>query len=285
MRRLIMLAAWLPLLALAAPPAAASRAPVVVILMENHEYSAIVGSPDAPYINGTLIPHGELFTNYDAVTHPSLPNYEALTVGSTCGKVGTDNYLPLCGQPSIWRQLHTAGLLGREWAENESANCSEASDSTGKYKPKHDSYAIVADARALATCGDRTLGTGVTQPGVGKLVAALGGTSPPAFSFVTPNLCDDMHSCSVSHGDAWLKANVQPLLAAGALVVVTWDEGSTKTGGGGHVATIVAGPGVVAGSRNGTAFTHYSLLAGVEDRLGLPLLGKAATARPLPLGS
>ncbi len=285
MRRLIMLAAWLPLLALAAPPAAARAAPVVVILMENHEYSAIVGSSAAPYINGTLIPHGELFTNYDAVAHPSLPNYEALTVGTTCGKVGTDNILPLCGQPPIWRQLHAAGVLGREWAENESANCSHVSDSTGKYKPKHDSYAIVADARALATCGDRTLGTGVTQPGVGKLVAALGSATPPAYSFVTPNLCDDMHNCSVSHGDGWLKANVPSLLAAGALVVVTWDEGSTNTGGGGHVATIEAGPGVVAGSRDGTTFTHYSLLAGVEDRLGLPLLGKAATATPLPLGS
>ena len=64
------------------------KPPVVVILMENHEYGSVAGAASAPYLNRTLIPSGTLFTNYYAVSHPSLPNYLALTVGGTCGKAG-----------------------------------------------------------------------------------------------------------------------------------------------------------------------------------------------------
>ena len=36
----------------------------------------------------------------------------------------------------------------------------------------------------------------------------------PAFSFVTPNLCDDTHDCSVATGDAWLKSWFAKILAS-----------------------------------------------------------------------
>src|SRR5260370_27182019 len=57
---------------------------VIVILMENEEYSSIIGDPSAPYIN-SLAAGGALATQYDAVSHPSLPNYLALTGGSPVG--------------------------------------------------------------------------------------------------------------------------------------------------------------------------------------------------------
>src|SRR5438067_2368843 len=57
---------------------------VFVIVMENHSYSEIIGRPSAPYVN-SLAATGSLFTNYTAVSHPSLPNYLALTGGSTFG--------------------------------------------------------------------------------------------------------------------------------------------------------------------------------------------------------
>jgi hypothetical protein len=264
-------------------PSPSDKPPVVVILMENHEYGSLAGAASAPYLNGTLIPSGTLFTNYYAVSHPSLPNYLALTVGDTCGKDGTDTARPLCTMPSVWGQMSAAGITAREWAENESANCSYASDGTGRYAIRHDSYAIVADSRVLATCGDLTTGIGTTAPGLAPLASALATARPPAYSFVTPNLCDDMHDCSVSAGDSWLAANVPLLLHAGALVVVTFDEGSTDTNGGGHVLTVEAGSGIPAGARDGTFYTHYSLLAGIERYFGLPLLADARAATPLPL--
>jgi phosphatidylinositol-3-phosphatase len=266
-----------------ATPTPTRKPPVVVILMENHEYGSVVGSASAPYLNGTLIPSGRLFTNYYAVSHPSLPNYLALTVGDTCGKDGSDTVRPLCTQPSIWGQMSAAGITAREWAENESANCSYASDGTGRYAERHDSYAIVTDAESLTQCGDRTTGTGTAAPGVAPLATALTSTQPPAYSFVTPNLCDDMHDCSVSAGDSWLAANVPLLLHAGAIVIVTFDEGTTSTNGGGHVMAVEAGPGIPAGGQDGTLYTHYSLLAGIENYFSLPLLANARTAAKLPV--
>jgi acid phosphatase len=55
---------------------------VYIIVMENHEFSDIIRSPDAPYIN-QLAQQYALGTAYTAVTHPSLPNYMALTGGET----------------------------------------------------------------------------------------------------------------------------------------------------------------------------------------------------------
>jgi len=258
---------------------------VVVILMENEESSSIVGNTtSAPYITKTLIPSGTLFTSYYAVSHPSLPDYLALTVGDTCGKDGTDTVIPLCTEPSIWTQMSAAGITAREWAESESANCSYTSDGTGLYAQRHDSYAMVADAEALSTCGDLTTGTGSSSPGVAPLDAALASASPPAYSFVTPNVCDDMHSCSIRSGDSWLSANVPALLRAGADVIVTFDEGTSSTNGGGPVITVEAGLGVTAGAKNGTLYNHYSLLAGIEKHFGLPRLSNAQTATPLPIG-
>jgi len=266
-------------------PSPTGRPPVVVILMENEESSSVVGdTTDAPYINSTLIPSGTLFTNYYAVSHPSLPNYLALTVGNTCGKDGTDTVTPLCAESSIWTQMSAARITAGEWAENESANCSYAADGTGLYAERHDSYAIVADAEALSTCWDLTTGTGSSSPGLARLDAALASASPPDYSFVTPNLCDDMHSCPIRSGDSWLSANVPRLLQAGADVIVTFDEGTSDTHGGGQVMTVEAGPGVAAGAHDSTFYTHYSLLAGIEKYFGLPLLSDARTATPLPLG-
>jgi len=78
-----------------------------------------------------LIPSGTLFTSYYAVSHPSLPNYLALTVGNDMRKDGTDTVIPLCTEPSIWTQMSAAGITAREWAESESANCSYTSDGRG----------------------------------------------------------------------------------------------------------------------------------------------------------
>ena len=52
--------------------------------MENHAYGQIIGSSDAPYLN-KLAGQAGLATNFYAEAHPSLPNYIAMTSGSTQG--------------------------------------------------------------------------------------------------------------------------------------------------------------------------------------------------------
>jgi hypothetical protein len=106
------------------------------------------------------------------------------------------------------------------------------------------------------------------------------------FTFVTPNLCSDMHDCSVSTGDSWLAGFLPQLLASSqyragkTAVFVTFDEGS----GDNHIVTIVVAPAVHTGARSGTAYTHYSLLRTTEEMLGLGLLGNARSATSMRAG-
>ena len=55
---------------------------IVVVILENHAYSEIVGSADAPFLNA-LAASGAVLTQSYAITHPSQPNYLALFSGST----------------------------------------------------------------------------------------------------------------------------------------------------------------------------------------------------------
>ena len=62
------------------------------------------------------------------------------------------------------------------------------------------------------------------------------------------------------------------------ILLVTFDEGISPRsvhGRGGHVATIVAGPGVRPG-RDPAPYSHYVLLRSIERRFGLPPLRNAA---------
>jgi hypothetical protein len=253
----------------------ASRAPVVLIVLENHETSAILGSSEAPYLNHTLIPAGRMFTNYAAVTHPSLPNYLAMTSGSTQGKVGTDSvYAGEIHARNLFGQLSRAHVRWRSFQETMPSPCYRgyaAGTDPRQYALKHDPAMIYADIANSRRC---------------RRVVPLSEMNPthlPSFSFVTPNLCNDMHSCGVAVGDRWLGRHVPALLKNGAIVIVTFDEGSSDLGGGGNVLTLEVGRGMLAGDTVGRVYDHYSLLAGLEDRFGLRRLGRARSATPLPI--
>ena len=112
-------------------------------------------------------------------------------------------------------------------------------------------------------------------------------STTPNFSFISPNLCNDMHSCSVGTGDTWLKNQVPAILRSPAsasdkcLVVITWDEDNGSAGN--HVLTIFAGSAVKTGGiTSSVRYTHYSMLRTVEHIFGLPTLtSNDANASPL----
>lgn len=270
MLRHLVAGAMIGMIAVPVPKAAAVSPPIVLILMENHEYGSVIGSRSAPFINKTLVRDGLLATNYHAPFHPSLPNYLALTSGSNEG----------CRSDSCPRRSIAAdnlfNQLGTEWKAYEQSMPSPCfRGNSGRYVVRHNPPPYYQDLEGTCVSQD------VALP---ALATDIANSSLPAFSFVTPNLCNDMHDCPVSMGDHWLAANVPQLLDAGAVVVVVWDEGTTDQGGGGHVACVVDGPGVAPHSTDTDALTHYSVLAGIENALGLPRLGHArgATALPIP---
>ena len=265
-----------PATALVLPPGESSQplARVAVIVLENHEISQIVGNRCCPYLN-SLASRGSLFTNYTAVSHPSLPNYLAMTSGGLQGKKGTDNTNPIVDAPNLFAQLSAAGAGWRAYEQTMPRACYRgafAGTSPGYYALKHDPAMMFRSVATTDLCRNVVPWSGV--PNV-----------PPRFSFIVPNECADMHSCSPAVADAWLKQVVPrllPRLGRNGRIVITWDEGTTNTGGGGRVATFLIGPGVPVG-RVSTRFTHYGLLAALEGVFHLQRLGYARTARPLPL--
>jgi phospholipase C len=104
----------------------------------------------------------------------------------------------------------------------------------------------------------------------------------PRFGFVTPDLCDDEHDCSIATGDAWLSRWVPRILsssayrAGGTALFITYDENDGRAGN--HIYTVAVSRSVPPNSSSQEAFDHYSLLAAVEDLLGLSRLGQATTA-------
>lgn len=251
-------------------PAVAAPSPVIVIFMENHSRSSIEGSTDADYLK-SFEAGGISFTSYFGVTHPSLPNYLAVSSGSTQGKTGSDSVTAgAISSSNLWSQLQGHGVSWGVYQESMPSACYKGGNS-GQYVIRHNPAIVYANV------ANRPKKCNKVVPYTSFNVNAL-----PAVSFITPNICNDMHDCSIATGDNWLQARVPAMLAAGATVVITFDEGSGTTGGGGNIYAAVDGPGI--GSRTDTAtYNHYSLLAALEIRSGVARLRAAKTATPLPL--
>jgi hypothetical protein len=248
---------------------------IAVLLMENEEYGDIVGSHDTPFIN-RLARRYALARQMYAVTHPSLPNYLALTGGST---FGIDSDCTDCSirATSLATQLERARIPWRAYMEDLPHPCFTGAGA-GDYAKKHDPFVYYRPRTGCQNVVPLT-----------RLAADERAHALPRFIWITPNLCHDMHDCDPATGDRFLSRLVPPLLAAlgrNGLLILTWDEGSSDDGccrlaSGGHIATIVAGPGARAGARFSTPTDHYSTLQTVEDLLGLPRLrGAACTCTP-----
>jgi len=227
-----------------------SPAHVVVIVFENKDASQIT-EHSAPTFDSLGNRYARL-TDYHAVRHPSLPNYLALVSGSTHGITSDCTTCTVAGQ-SIGDQLTHARRSWTAYAEGYPS-------STG-FAKKHVPFLYfsfgASHVRSLARFDAQHL---------------------PDFAFVVPNLCHDMHDCSVATGDAWLKRFVPPLLnVPDTVVFVVFDEGSHDN----HVAAFALGRLVRPHSVFMRRINHYSVLRTIEDMWGLPRLGAAASARPI----
>jgi len=276
------LAAALPTLAGATAGAAAARPPavpafshVVVVVFENKEAGDVMGSSQAPTFTRLARTYATL-SDYQAVTHPSLPNYLALVSGSTQG-VSDDCTDCLVGGRSLADTLGAARRTWKTYAE-DLPSAGFTGGSAGDYAKKHDP--LLYFRSVLARTADRNRVVPLTQLSRDLAQGAL-----PDFSLVVPNECHDMHDCSVATGDAWLRGFLPPLLRSpqmrAGVVFIVFDEGSSDQGGGGHVAALAVGPMVRPGSRFTAPTSHYGLLRTIEQAWRLPYLGSSASASPI----
>jgi phosphatidylinositol-3-phosphatase len=258
---------------------------VIWIWMENHSYGEIIGSAEAPYIN-SLAGECGLATNYHNVSHPSLPNYIAGTSGLPLGEL--TRFDSDCS-PSHRCSTPAQSIFGqtpswKAYEESMPTNCDRKN--AGEYAVRHNPPPYYT---TLSECATRDVP--YTQ-----LASDLAGGTLPAFSFITPNVIDDMHDGTIAQGDAWLQANVPAIVNSSeyqsgtVALVITWDEGeggssndcaTNTTDVGCHAATIVVSPSTAPGTQSATLFNHYSLLGSTEQLLGVAPLDEALTANSM----
>jgi hypothetical protein len=274
------------------PAEAVGTAPVVLIVMENHSFASsdgdplryIVGNPNAPYMNGSLIPQGTLFTNYYANHHPSLPDYFDMTAGTNAGCTSDACPTDSITTDNLFHQLGESGASFDSFAQSMPTPCRTTNASP---------YVVRHNPEAYFTNLDASSGVAYACPITDVPFPSTWPDPLPDFSFIVPDNCHNMHGTStcpgktdqiIRDGDTWLSQVVPAFVALGALVIVTFDEASKdSTNGGGHVFTSMIGTNAIPGASDATLYSHYSLLAGLEDYFALPRLAAAATATPLPI--
>lgn len=263
---------------------------LVVIMDENLSYAQWKSSTQASYTHSLAAACGSE-TFFHGATHPSQPNYMAATSG-IASKVGATT-----AANNIFHQAEAAGNSWKSYEESMKANCA---GSAGFYKTGHNPAYWYNDLRSPDTgCVSNDL------PLSPAMKHDITSDSFPTFSWITPNLCNDMHwltgcpapqASRVATGDAWLN-NLIPQLTALAsyqsgstLIVLTWDEGSeTLTNGVNctqaavytkdpscQVPAIVVSPYIVPGTTDATDHNVYGLLGTMQDILGYPRLNGAA---------
>ncbi|MGZ6269026.1 MAG: alkaline phosphatase family protein [Candidatus Limnocylindrales bacterium] len=284
---------------------------VFVIMMENTGYASLIGNPNAPWINAAAASYG-LATDYHGVTHPSQPNYIALTSGSTNG-VADDNDVTI-DVPNLVDQLEAAGKTWRDYQQSLAlCNGDLLAHVCGNqlYERKHDPFVSYLDVQTNAARMANVVD-------LAQLDADLATGNAPDFSFIAPDQCSDMHGrgapasdpCSfsdeqslISAGDSFLAAWVGKIMASSAwngnsLIAITWDEsdftGSGPFGfgdtsgccdanpGGGHVVTLTISHSANRSRSSDVAYSHYSLLATIEDGWKLGCLGFTCDASAVP---
>jgi hypothetical protein len=115
-----------------------------------------------------------------------------------------------------------------------------------------------------------------------QLTTDLNAGAAPPFLWVTPNTIFDGHDGNYQQSDTFLQGLVTQVRAsswwtAGSRLIITWDEGEDSAN---SVLTLVVQPNPGA-LRSARSYNHYSLLATIEDKLGVARLGLAAQATPM----
>lgn len=256
---------------------------VAVVVMENKEYGQVIGNRHAPWITRQAHRFG-LASRYYAITHPSLPNYLAITGGDTFG-IEDDCSDCHVDEPSIASELDDAGVSWKAYMEDMPSPCYQSlsgQDAFGLYLKHHNPFFYYDSIRTFPDCQKVVPYSSLRQD--------LADT-PPRFIWITPNVCHDMHDCSVRIGDRWLKDQLPFLirkLGPRSAVFVTFDEGATTSergccngAAGGHIPMIVLGSAARRHTVTRQPLDHYALLRTIETALGVPLLGHSAEAGTL----
>lgn len=269
----------------------ASTLPVVqhvaVIMLENQSYSTVVGSASMPYLN-SLMKQGALATNYYASTHPSLPNYFALTTGET---LVTEDASPVQSVDNIVRELSSHGKTWKGYFQSLPSTGYMGLD-VPPYVKHHNPFAYLSDV--VNSSSQQQNVVNLTQLGVDA-----GANQLPNFLFIVPDDTDSAgdgcpggaSSCTndqkLSVADSWLRSTVGTLMSSSSfqqsgVLLIVFDEAafSDTTNGGGHIAVTIVGTRVRGGFQSSTFFQHPAVLRFAMQALGLSNFPGSSASAP-----
>lgn len=244
------------------------------MVLENRGFNEVIGSASMPYLNSLATKYA-LATNYYGNGTESLPNYLMLTVGDT---VATDaSFGGTVHVDNVVRRLLAANKTWKAYAESIPSVGYMDGDAP-PYMKIHNPFEYLEDVQS-----DTAQAANMVP--IEQLASDLTADKLPSYSFIIPNNYNNSHDCAptlpncdtatiLKNSDDWLKSHLDPLLQSttwnSTLLIITFDEGAQgdTTHGGGHIATIVAGPKVNAGFKIDTLLQHESML-----RLSLKALG------------
>ncbi len=309
---------------LPAPPAATPVASkvgelkhVYMVYMENKGYTNIVGSKNAPFLNGLINAYG-FAENYYALTHGSLPNYYPIIGGDNFGV--TWNCKTACidvgAQNTLTGRLDAAGKTWKAYSQGLAAGANPL-ESSGEYafdETAFPAFSYIFNNPAYAKQHivpleqmAEDLKSTATAPSYAWFSAdeAFNGEGPVsgvtgALRFAL-NQLDPKHQYNVPALDQYLSETVPTIMNSAAwmsneasVIVVTFDEDNNNTSlgfgnEGNHIVTVVIpnAAAVAAGMRPGhflatDQYDHYSLLRMIDDSLGVaPLTQNDKFANPM----
>lgn len=236
---------------------------VFTIILENTNYDTALANP---YM-AELAKSGTLLTNYFAISHPSYPNYLALTGGSTFGQ--TDDGQTDLDKTNLADLMEAAGISWKVYAEGLPKSCFLGVQS-GDYVRKHVPFASYVNIQKNPSRCNQIVNAE-------QLKSDVTANKLPQYSMYVPDQADDGHDTGMKFAADWLKNFLTPLLdnskfMQDTLIVVTFDEdhGDSRN----HIYTALLGQSVKTGATNNTRYDHYSLLRTIEDNFGLGNLGR-----------
>jgi phosphatidylinositol-3-phosphatase len=224
---------------------------IVVVIMENHNYSQIYDNPKAPFMNASSN-YGVTFTQSHGISHPSQPNYFALFSGSAQGIA--DDYAHSLTAPNLAIELQEKGKRFIGYFEDASPR-------------KHNPWESFKGAESVGR-NFQKFPTDFDQL--------------PEVSFVIPGLNNDMHDGSIERADQWMAKNLaryrQYCDTHQSLLILTFDEDDYQSDN--RVFTVFYGAPVTP-RHYGESINHYSVLRTIEAIEGIAPLGETAKVDPI----
>lgn len=241
---------------------------ILQIWFENQDFDVV--SKVAGFTN--LLKKGILLDNFNAITHPSEPNYVAAGGGSTFGINNDDYYNIPASIKTIYDLLENKGLTWKVYQE-DIPSVGYTGYKSGTYVRKHNPAVIFDSVGLNATRLQNIVGDDQFQKDVAS-------GNLPNWMFYTPNMLNDAHDTNASYAGAWLdgfykKTLSNPKLFKKTLILITFDENASYPTRN-RVWSLLLGdiPKKLEGTTDNTFYTHYSTLNTVEQNWGLGNLGQ-----------